>query len=737
MPTKNIYSELQQGNLVDALVMLQTKVGSLGDWQLQQDLERVRDTYSTMLSYLAKGIEDPKGQSIRIDLIQQAYSINDRANRAITLKKSPMNKYCQVYTQSRAESIDVATIQVALETVGAEIKRLLSDTNQRESIRQHDLEAAIRQHDTLIGQLFNHTWTSNIWTKTEYTLYTQLLGSEQLPADDKAVIISALTMACYELFDAQKLMLLFDGYLHSDVEVSQRSLVGLILLIIRFDSRLNYYPQVKSRFTLYCENRQFIEDCFRVLMQLQYSKMTDSVSAKMTQDIMPAILRSSRFKGIDLRNLDKELTKNGENPEWHQNTKDDAKAEKKMQQMTDMQTEGADVYWSSFVSLKGFAHFSQLHRWFAPFSFEYPDSYRFAQSMRPDILQTVKSLFQFAPFCSSDKYSFIFMIDSVKQTGQDVIANQINAQLNEEGGSDLFEQVKPRVRKAKEVSRCYIFDLYRVFKAYPYHSELFDPFGKQLVNFSPLYFDILKPLADNYDEMLSLAEFFMRRGAYNDASTLFFKLKPQEREEDSDLWQKIGFCLQKKGDLELAMPLYRMAHKLNPNSKWTVQHLAQTAFELKEYPESQKYFDLLLEDDEDNLKWLYKKAECMFGQGKYEESLPTLYKLAYLDEQSEQAQEMLAWGQLMTGNSEKAEKIHTELMEQNPSVRNNINLAHLNLRKGDTQNAYNLYAAAYKLAKNEDEFTKAFWEWRPYLQQIGLDTERLKLMLDSVRMNNN
>ena len=53
---------------------------------------------------------------------------------------------------------------------------------------------------------------------------------------------------------------------------------------------------------------------------------------------MPAILRSSRFKGIDLRNLDNELTKNGENPEWHQNTKDDSKAEKKMRQMADMQT---------------------------------------------------------------------------------------------------------------------------------------------------------------------------------------------------------------------------------------------------------------------------------------------------------------------------------------------------------------------------------------------------------------
>ena len=199
--------------------------------------------------------------------------------------------------------------------------------------------------------------------------------------------------------------------------------------------------------------------------------MTDSVSAKMTQDIMPAILRSSRFQGIDLRNLDKELTKNGENPEWHQNTKDDAKAEKKMQQMTDMQTEGADVYWSTFASLKGFSFFQQLHHWFAPFSFNYPESYQFAHSMRPEILRTVKALFVMAPFCNGDKYSFIFMMDSVQQRGQNVIMDQINSQINEEGGSDFFEHIKPHVKKAEEVSRYYIFDLYRVFKSYPYHTE--------------------------------------------------------------------------------------------------------------------------------------------------------------------------------------------------------------------------------------------------------------------------
>ena len=732
MSNKNIYSELQDGNLVDALMMLKTKVDHLGDWQLQQELEQIQSTYTSMLSYLTQGIEDPEAMNIRGKLIQQAYSINDRANRSITLRKQPFNKYCQTYTTSRAESIDVPTTVVALETIETTIKDLKSD-EMRESIRRHDMEQAIKQRDELMGKLFDHTWTSDIWTKSDYANYSNLFASEELPASDKAIIVSAITLACYELFDVQKLMLFFDVYLHHDIEISQRALVGLLLLIIRYDNRLTYYPQVKSRFSLYCENRQFVEDCFRIFMQLQYSKMTDAVTAKMTNDIMPAILRSSRFNGIDLRKLDSELTKNGENPEWHQNTKDDSKAEKKMRQMADMQTEGADVYWTSFVSLKGFPFFQQLYHWVAPFSFDYPEPYRLANTMRPEILKTVTTLFQLAPFCSSDMFSFIFMIESVKQMGQDVIADQINSQLNEEGAQDLFEHIKPRERKAIDVSRCYIYDLYRLFKAYPYHSQLFDPFSKQFVNFSPLYFDILKPLAENYDETLSLAEFMMRRGEYHDAIALFGHLNPKEREEDSDLWQKMGFCLQKIGESETAIKMYTTAYQLNPNSKWTIQHLAQTAFDDKDYALALTYIDIILQEDEDNLKWLSRKAECLFGMEQYEDSIPTLYKIAYLDEQSEKAQEMLAWGLLMTGNTEKATKIHSELMEQNPSVRNNINLAHLLILKGEIQEAYHLYDAAYQLAKDEEEFRKAFWEWKNYLERIGLDAGKLQLLFDTVR----
>ena len=38
------------------------------------------------------------------------------------------------------------------------------------------------------------------------------------------------------------------------------------------------------------------------------------------------------------------------------------------------------------------------------------------------------------------------------------------------------------------------------------------------------------------------------------------------------------------------------------------------------------------------------------------------------------------------------------------------------------------------MATNEEEMMKAFWEWKPYLNRIGLEANRLQLMLDTVRM---
>lgn len=737
MTTTNIYSALHNGNLLEAFTMLKTKIDSLGDWQLQQDLEVARNTYATMLSYIAQGVEDPNGGKIRQDIIRQAYALNDRANLGIRLHKTPNDKYCQALRQCRNESFILSEIQTALETTGSQIRELNSSKRQRTSIDTHERENLAQQHDTLAGRLFNHIWTSPLWSGSNYTQYAELISNPDIPTADKALAVSATTLAAFELFDPRKLMLLMDAYLDTEADISQRALVGLLLLLIRYDKRMKHYTDITARFNLYVENKQFVTDCFQTLIALQYSKLTDTVSEKMANDIMPAILKSQRYKQSSVIELDAELTKNGENPEWHHDPKDDDKAERKIRQMSDMQMEGADVYLSSFRHLKSFTFFSQIHHWLSIFSFDYPDILSIRDKIQPDVLNIVSMLLNTAPFSDSDKFSFICMLGSVPQQAHEIIASQIRSQFEEAGIEDFIETGKKRQRSTKGTLRSYIFDLYRLFKVYPYHTQLFDPFNKQLNNFSPIYTTTLQPLLANQEETMNMAEFMMRKGIYADALLLFNNLKPTEREQDADIWQKIGFCQQKMGQTSAALATYLKAYKLQSTSTWTIQHIAQTAFDAHSYDTALEYTELVLESDGDNPKWLGRKAECLFALERYEESLPTLYKLAYIDEHSERTKEMLAWGQLMNGMTDKAEKIYAELKDDNPSVKNIVNIAHIHNIKGETKDALELYRLAYVTAKDENEFRHHFWSLTDYFPKMGIDAERMQLIYDVVISSEN
>lgn len=729
----NIYGILQEGNLLEALTMLQTKIASLDNWQLQQELEQASQTYATMLSYFSKGVDDPEFGKMRQQLIQQAYSLNDRANIAIRLKKDLGAAYCLRHNDLLLHPTNLSELSVALTTTCRKLKDLENNPNDRKNIQEYDEEQTVDQHEELVEKLFNTIWAGDIWDKSTYSQYGDLLNDNDITDDDKAVIVSATLLSVYELFDPLKIMFLFDAYLYSNPIVSQRALVGIMLLLARFDSRLKYYPQLTSRFNLYAENSQFVHECFTVLMQLQYSKLTDVVSAKMMNDIMPAIMKSARFQQteIGLQEIDEELTKHGENPEWHHNSRDSKKAEKKIKQMTDMQLEGADVYMSSFRHLKSFGFFSTLHHWFLPFTFQQKEMLQVKKHLRKEIINIAQSLLSASPFCDSDMYSFVMMVDSVPQSGQDILSQQIQSQIGDEDREDFFSRRKKAPKDNATISRNYIFDLYRFFKINPNRSQFFDPFNRSLPNFSPLNFNTFQPLHQYTDEMLVLAEFLMRKEAYHDAINIFKNLSPNQVEEDADIWQKIGFCQQKMGDRE-ALATYLLADSLQPGSSWTRMHIAQVAFDQHDYATASKYIDMILADDEDNLKWISRKAECLFGQDKYEECLPLLYKLTYLDEASEKPHEMLAWGLFMTGNLDKAENEYKTLCKQFPSVKNSIMLAHLYSVKGQTAEAIHIYNDAYIQSAQTGKFKDEFFSLSAYLQKAGLSRERLQTIYEAV-----
>ena len=349
---------------------LQPLVEQSHSYELKEELQQAQQTYETMLRYMVRGVDDPNSSNIYSQLKQKAYSISDRANRLIRLEKMSSDRYSITQKLLKEESLD--TILMALETQDSAIHRLEKET-ERESIKEHELAELRNSREATLRSMFENVWTSGLWRKSNYESATAIINSDSIAIPGKALLISAVTLALLEMFDQRKMMLLFDAYLSTELELSQRALVGIVLCMRFYDERLSQFPEIGSRFSLYTEDPKFVQDFFRILMQLQYSKMTDTIDSKMRNDIIPSLLQSGKFKQTQygIQEIDDYMTKNGENPEWHHN-KNDEKAQEKIQEMAELQMDGADVYMSSFVHMKNYPFFQQIFHWFMPFDVENP-----------------------------------------------------------------------------------------------------------------------------------------------------------------------------------------------------------------------------------------------------------------------------------------------------------------------------------------------------------------------------
>lgn len=685
----NIYSLLAESKLAEALELMKAKIESLRDATLTEVFYTLQQNYKAYLRVQITG-ETQSDERALTGFIQDAYCINDSANRRIRILKAPNDQY-------------------------------------------------VKAIDNAETGIFDRIWTSDLWNDDEYRHICDVaeLDKEQYP-----LIVSAVTLALYEMFDLKKLTFLFNAYNDEELEVNQRALVGIILILRRYDSRMHQYPQVTERFSMLADNVQFVRQFFSAHIALQYSKMTDSVTNKMRNDIMPAILASTRFRQneMGIQELDDALTGNGENPEWIRNNKADLKAEKKIHQMAQLQMEGADIYMATFRQLKHFPFFQKMQNWFLPFSAENPD----VQSVTKESL--VSKLLKVTPFCSSDKYSFVFMFGQMGGIGSEVIKGQLAQQLPDDMKLDdlIADEENDRNavikgEKSDDVARKYVQDLYRFFTIYPYHQQFTNPFESKLSNFSPLHRQAFKSILQQREHILNLAEFFMRKALYEDALDMFLFLDPKEREEDAELWQKIGFCYQKSNDLTNAYKCLHIADQLTPDSHWTTLHLSQITFDDKQYREAIQYLDRLIESNPDDLKFVSKKAECFFALEEYDKSIPLLYKVTYLDEENLLGHQMLAWGLLMTKSFDKAEKEYLKCVEKGDATAE-LGLGHILLAKNDMREAYAQYKNAQQhylsAATNEHEgksrFSKDFWNYAPYLSRIGVNESSIRTMFEAV-----
>mgnify|MGYP000804419536 CR=1 FL=1 len=265
------------------------------------------------------------------------------------------------------------------------------------------------------------------------------------------------------------------------------------------------------------------------------------------------------------------------------------KMEQTFKKMQDMQREGADVFFGGFAQMKRFSFFNELINWFLPYSSTHP-LLNEIYNKEPDC-QLFADLLNDAPFCDSDKYSFLLALSTVlKQLPQEV-RHSIKENKMAFGGimSDSDRS------SATYLRRVYLQNLYRFFRLNNHRSDFINPFvSATQLHAQPLSHPLIATLAEKWLAQVDVAPI----------SVLSF--------------------------------------------------IAQYAFKQQNNEMAVDCYKRLCQISVDNFTYNLRLSVAMLSLGKIAEALPLLYKLDFQYPNNRNVSRAMAWAQLLNGEPEKA-----------------------------------------------------------------------------------
>jgi len=683
-----------------------------------------------MLQYTVEGIRDPERQKVYRKLIVSAFDLLDKVIQAIRLKYSSAVEYERKRTFQNQWITDFDLFFSELEGFNHydELKVLVENQGAGSPGK---IESASKYQGQMF-RLFYHLWFRDQLNGEEIKFLKRFFASPAIPLVYKSFAVTALTLSLQRCFDAEKFNLLFTAYELEEAIVSQRALVGLLLALYQYDLRIAYQPEITGRLEILNENPAFKQDLERIIVQLIRSKETEKLQQRIRNELLPEMIKiSPTLKDkINLDSLMEEGLSEDKNPEWQEIFKDSPGLMDKMQELSELQMEGADVFLGSFALLKSFPFFNEIGNWFIPFFAENP-----AIAKMIDVSDEVNQVFirtiADAPIlCNSDKYSFCLSIQNLPKENREFMMQGLKAEMGQLQEMEKDEELTHPGRKAEFVSNQYIQDLYRFYKLHPRKNDFEDVFNWR--------FDFhnqktLGSILKEDEKMLrNIAEYYFSKNYFGEASSIFEYLLTIEK--DGELIQKIGFCHQKQGDYKKALDAYLEAELYEPNHLWNLKKIALCYRNLKKPAKALEYYKEAERLNAEDLNNQLNVGHCLLELDRFEDALKCYFKVEYLAPGNKKVWRPIGWCSFLTGKKEQAEKYFLKLIEEGANKHDLMNMGHVQWSLGQRKSALQYYQQSISTTGfSESEFMDVFEEDLPHLLRQGIDQDDVPIMLDQLR----
>jgi len=679
-----------------------------------------------------EGVEDPERDTIYHHLRVSVLELADTA-----LQHSYMNESDQ-YVYRLKKKIEYEAKQVKDDAINS-IENLVFDEELADILKSSidsniDEKEEYIKHNELLMKIFNLIWLTDKFKDSDLKLIETIWKAENFNWYERVIVISALTLSAIRCFDEKKINLMIDFTGNENNHIKYRSLVGLYLILYIYDRRLTLYPEIIKRLETIAGDNDIEKQIELITIQFLKSRETEKITRKLQEEILPEMVKYQpviRDK-LDLDNILSDDFYEDKNPDWERVFEDAPDLLDKLQEISKLQMEGADVFMSTFARLKHFNFFNDIINWFRPF---YRENYELTEALanEEDNMKStsfMEGLEESFFMCNSDKYSFCLNIPHMPGIQKTMMLEMFSAELESIREIQKDDELFNESSKAQSIYSQYIHDLYRFYKIHPLRNEFNDVFA---LKFDIYNCNTIRILVKDENILRNIGEFLFEKDHFDQALEVYHLLN-KAGDNSMEIFEKMGYCYQQLKKYDEALSFYKKAELYEANRVWNLKKIALCYRHMKDYQESLNYFLEAEKVVKDDIYILTYIGHSYLDMKDFENALNYYYKVEFMAIENKKVLRPIAWCSFVLGKLDNAKKYYERLIEDHANKYDFMNMGHVEWCLGNRQLAIKNYKLSVNRGDNNfKSFQMGFEDDKQYLKKNGIDLKEIPLMLDYLK----
>ncbi len=671
-------------DLVSALGMIMPYIKEHPYVSYTEDVENVEENFRLMLHYVKQGVNDPMRESMYGDMLA-------KLKRAVkNIRSDYRRRNIEFYKDANShvpENMPMSEkgIQIKLENFVADVAMLQFEGEETRAKKEKQLYA---EHYKFMQSLFCSIVVSDLWTEGQAQSMKQMLLSPTVDVTDIQIIVSSLMLATMNNFDINKFDVLVEVYLNAtDYRVKQKALIGWVFSMT--DS-IDTEEQMQ-RISKICKDEDVISDIFDLQKKVLFCMNAEKDNATIQRDIMPTLIKNSNLGVGRFGITEKEddpmrdiLDPGAQDKAMEEN-------ERKFQEMIKMHESGADIYFGGFSQMKKFPFFYSLVNWFWPFDINHPGILRCTEKLREN--NVLNNLLANGPFCDNDKYSFALVIANVVDSLPDGVKEML-------ANKDIFGSTRMADEMDDEIyqRRLSLQDLYRFFRLYRYHEQVYNPFTQNSCLFVT---NVLFRGTLVEHQLADFANYILKRKNITQLKQIVVAIENQKSLKANII--KGIYYLDYSGEYEKAKLCFADILKDDEDNERALIGYAKSVFRNGDIEEACKLFAKIYNDNPDRKNIAIDYSVTLIKSLKYDEAAKVLYRLDFRYPDSPNVNRLLAWTMMGQNKVDEAEKIYSQLIDRKGIVAMDyLNGAYCKLFAKDTMGAIERFVCFCKMRIEEE-----------------------------------